>query len=146
VLYDLLVEIRHSVIHRGSAQEPVVKAWRRCHDKDRVDDAQTLWTDLAGRPLTVDEPDGRIRFSDLEVVGCQRVLDSIAIDLSARLRERISPLDWARLVAAIDGPRHPGMLTDPNRREHKLRACTAKGWGVEIDEATAKQALAEPLT
>jgi hypothetical protein len=119
--------------------------WKQCRDTSVDEDAQAIWSKQARGPLPLEELGGRLRFSDREVVGCQRVLDSIAIDLAARLRDRISPVDWARVVAATEGPAHPGALTHPSRGVHKLRAWTTHGWGVEIDAATAEQALADPL-
>jgi hypothetical protein len=144
-LYDLLLAIRHSVIHHGSTQAPVAKAWNACLDGGPGQSPQAIWSAQAGGPLPLEHADGRLRFSDREVVGCQRVLDAIAIDLAAKLRRRITPVDWARLVAATEGPLHPGILTDPTRRVGKLRAWTTAGWGVEIDDEMAEHALAEPL-
>jgi hypothetical protein len=104
-----------------------------------------MWTRLAERPLPVHDTDDRVAFSGREVVGAQRVLDGIAIDLAAKLRNRISPVDWARLVAAEEGPKHPGILTNPSRNVRKLVAWANHGWGLQIDEATAALAIAEPL-
>jgi hypothetical protein len=69
----------------------------------------------------------------------------IAIDLAAKLRNRVPPLAWARLVAREEGPNRPGLLKDPSRNVPKLMAWAKQGWGVEIDEATGARALAEPV-
>jgi hypothetical protein len=144
-LWALLIAVRNSVIHHGSSQRPVAAAWRACADADSEEDAQALWTRLAERPLPVANTEARLAFTDREVVGAQRVLDSIAIDLAAKLRARVPPLAWARLVAAEEGPKHPGILTDPARNVRKLVAWANQGWGLQIDEATAIDALADPL-
>lgn len=144
-LWRLLVAIRNSVVHHGSSQRPVYSAWRACADSHADIDAQALWTELAERPLPVSHSDARLQFADREIVGAQRVLDTIAIDLAAKLRARVALVDWARLVAAVEGPKHPGILSDPSRRERKLVAWAKGGWGVDIDEATATHALADPL-
>jgi hypothetical protein len=124
---------------------PVAAAWRACAGNDADTDAQAVWTRLAGRPLPVDETDARLKFTDREIVRAQRVLDIIAIDLAAKLRNRVPPLAWARLVAREEGPNRPGLLKDPSRNVPKLMAWAKQGWGVEIDEATGARALAEPL-
>jgi hypothetical protein len=112
-LWRLLLAVRNSVVHHASSQRPVFAAWEACANEKSEMNAQAMWTRLAERPLPVRDTDDRLAFSDREVVGAQRVLDGIAIDLAAKLRNRISPVDWARLVAAEEGPKHPGILTNP---------------------------------
>jgi hypothetical protein len=108
---------------------PVAAAWRACAGNDADTDAQAVWTRLAGRPLPVDETDARLKFTDREIVRAQRVLDIIAIDLAAKLRNRVPPLAWARLVAREEGPNRPGLLKDPSRNVPKLMAWAKQGWG-----------------
>jgi hypothetical protein len=144
-LWDLLVTIRNAVVHHGASERPVAVAWEACAAVGSPEDAQGLWARLAERPLPVSLTGDRLRFSDREVVGCQRVLDGIAIDLAEKLRVRISPLDWARLVAAIEGPKQPWVLNNPGLNLRKLKGWCRGGWGITIDDATAREALANPL-
>ncbi len=144
-LWSLLVTIRNAVVHNGASEKSVAVAWEACAGIGAGEDAQALWSRLAERPLPVSVTGRRLRFSDREVVGCQRVLDGIAIDLAEKLRARISSLDWARLVAATEGPKQPWVLNNPGLNVRKLRGWCSGGWGVTIDEATAREALANPL-
>jgi hypothetical protein len=122
----------------------VFGAWLACADEGIGEDAQDVWTRLAERPLPTADTDARLAFGDREVVGLQRVLDTIAIDLATKLRRRISLVDWARLVAAEEGPKHPGVLTDPTRNVRKLVAWAKQAWGLQIDETIAAEVLASP--
>lgn len=144
-LWALLVAVRNSVVHHGSSQRPVFAAWQACARQNPDVDAQATWTRLAERPLPVAGTNARLALTDREVVGAQRTLDTIAIDLAAKLRARVAPLDWARLVAAEEGPKHPGVLTDPTRNVRKLMAWANHGWALQIDDATAERALDTPL-
>jgi hypothetical protein len=140
-LWNLIVGVRNSIVHRGASQSHVFDAWQKCGKTD----AQSIWTHLAERPLPVRNTDERLRFGDREVVGLQRALDTIAIDLAEKMRERVSLVDWARLVAAEEGPKQPWVLKDPAQNVRKLKGWARGGWGLEIDEAAALQALANPL-
>jgi hypothetical protein len=142
-LYGFLVEIRHSVIHEGSSAAPVIRVWRG-RGKAAVA-GRERWMKQAGRELPPARADGRLSFTDREVVGCQRVLDSIAVDLSEKLRQRIDPVDWAKLVLASASARHRRVLSDPARRIRKLRGWVERDWGIAITDAVAAEALSNPL-
>jgi len=144
-LWNLLVTIRNAVVHHSASENSVAVAWEACARAGPAEDAQSLWARLAERPLPVSATGHRLRFTDREVVGCQRVLDGIAVDLAEKLRVRISPLNWARLVAAIEGPKQPWILNNPGLNRRKLKAWCKGGWGVTVDDATAREALANPL-
>lgn len=142
LLWELLVSIRNSVAHHGASEAPVVSAWRRCARtfKGSTETAQELWTRLAERPLPLTAA-SRLQFGDREVVGCQRVLDSIAIDLASQLRARLSPLSWAQLLIRDEQARSLWILNMQDRNVKEVRAWLQQGWGVGLDEATAREAL-----
>jgi hypothetical protein len=147
-LWRLLVAIRHSVMHSGAATGSVLAAWAGCRDAGgmgpKPEDAQDLWTRHAGRSLPISPTDPRLRFGDREVVACQRVLDTIAVDLAEQLRQRVAPIDWARLLLRHE-PKPAWVLNDPSRNARKLQAWCRQEWAVEVDEGTARQALDSPL-
>jgi hypothetical protein len=145
LLWDLLVAIRNSVVHFGASEVPVRQAWTRCGRPwaGSEETAQDVWSRLAERPLPLSakaEPT-RLQFGDREVVGCQRVLDSIGIDLASKLRARVPSVLWAQLLLRDRADKSKAILYSPPRNVRKLRAWLEKDWGVLVDEDVATLAL-----
>jgi hypothetical protein len=142
-LYTMLVEIRHAVIHDSASDTKVRAIWER--DTDPAKEARALWIEMTTRALPAPFPDGTLDLSDREVIGCQRTLDRLGLDLARALRERILPVDWARLVADEHDSSHRAVLADPKRGTKKLQAWSFKQWGVTVTTEEADEARASPL-
>lgn len=137
-MYELLIAIRHSVIHNGGETERVNRAWSQCVKAD-VDGS---WTAAAGRPLAIGT---KLKVDDRDAVALQHNLDVVAIDLSSKLRDRIDPVSWGRLVAAERDRTHRPVLNDPSRNVAKLVSWAQRDWNVELTADDAKAALKSPL-
>ena len=145
-LWNLLVAVRNSVVHNGLAQAPVRAAWSACADEGASTDGQDRWSEAAGCPFPVNDSDAPLALTEREVVACQQVLDLIGVDLSKKLRARVDPVDWARLVIDEYRTHKPEALGgDEKRNVRKLMAWCSQAWGVEVSESEAQEALATPL-